>query len=339
MASETPPSEQAGSTGGPGHRLRAIRESRHLSREDVAAQLRLDVWIIEALERDDYQALPSPVFVRGYLRNCATLLGVDATELLAESSAVARSEISSRPKRSVARQPLRQPLRLPRIPWRAVGILLLIGMIGAALTTWGPGLVNRVRERPQADDEAAHRLMLPGQTGVPGEEISPGLQPDELPRPNQQGEIPGAKNSLSVEPPLDEAQATQMSAVLPRPPAAPREETLVTDSTAPHELPLDEVAAAAVPAMLEPPAEVPTRTLSLELRFREESWVEMEAADGKRLLYGLIKSGQNRRVEGLPPVSVVLGNAKGVEITVDGKRLDPSRYRRGGVSRFQLEQN
>jgi cytoskeleton protein RodZ len=328
MASDVPPSEGTGSTAGPGHRLRAVRESRHLSREDVAAQLRLDVWIIEALERDDYTALPSPVFVRGYLRNCAALLGVDATELLAESSALVRPEISPRPRRRTARR----PVRLPRIPWRAVGILLLIGMIGAALAAWGPGLLNRFRERPQAEEESAHRLMLPGQTEVPEDEISPGIQRDELPRLGGQDAIPEAKNSLSVEPPLDEAEATG-------PLEAQREATRVTDSIAPLELPLDEVAAAAVPATPETPAEAPARTLRIELRFREDSWVEMEAADGKRLLYGLMKGGQDRRVEGQPPVTVVLGNAEGVEITVDGRLLDGSRYRRGGVSRFKLEQD
>jgi cytoskeleton protein RodZ len=336
MASETPPGEQSVSTGSPGQRLRAIRESRHLSREDVAAQLRLDVWIIEALERDDYEALPSPVFVRGYLRNCATLLGVDASELVAESSPVVRPEIPPRPRRRVGRP----PLRLPRIPWRAVGMLLLIGMLGAALAAWGPGLVNRFRDRVQADDESAHRLMLPGQTSLPGEEVSPGLPPAELPHSNAQGEIPEANNSQSVEAPVDDTQTTPISAVLPERPEAPREETLAMDGTAAPELPLDEVAAAAVPAVPEPPAEVPAaQTLSIELQFREESWVEMKAADGKRLLYGLMKTGQNRRVEGEPPVAVVLGNAKGVEITVDGKRFEPPSYTRGGVARFHLEQN
>jgi cytoskeleton protein RodZ len=328
MASDVPPSEGTGSTGGPGHRLRAVRESRHLSREDVAAQLRLDVRIIEALERDDYAALPSPVFVRGYLRNCATLLGVDATELLAESSALVRPAISPRPRRRTARR----SVRLPRIPWRAVGILLLIGMIGAALAAWGPGLLNRFRERPQAEEESAHRLMLPGQTEAPEDEISPAIQRDELPRLDGQDAIPEAKNSASIAPPLDEAQATG-------PLEAQREATRVTDSSSPLELPLDEVAAAAVPAALETPAEAPASALRIELTFREDSWVEMEAADGKRLLYGLMKGGQSRRVEGQPPVSVVLGNAEGVEITVDGKLLDASRYKRGGVSRFKLEQD
>jgi cytoskeleton protein RodZ len=328
MASEVPPSEGTGSSGGPGHRLRAVRESKHLSREDVAAQLRLDVRIIEALERDDYEALPSPVFIRGYLRNCATLLGVDATELLAESSVLVRPEISPRPRWRTARQ----PVRLPRIPWRAVGILLLIGIFGAGLAAWGPGLVNRFREPPQADEDSAHRLMLPGQIEVPEDEISPGIQRDELPRLDERDEIPEAKNSTSAEPPLDQAQATE-------PLEAQREATRVTDSTAPRELPLDEVAAAAVPTMLETPAEAPARALRIELRFRDDSWVEMKAADGKRLLYGLMKSGQNRRVEGQPPVSVVLGNAEGVEITVDGRLLDEARYKRGGVSRFQLEQD
>jgi cytoskeleton protein RodZ len=334
MVSEAPASDAAGSASGPGHRLRAARESRHLSREDIAAQLRLDVRIIEALERDDYQALPSPVFVRGYLRNCATLLGMDATELLGEGGPVVRPEVSARPGWSAARR----PMRLPRIPWRVLGVLLLIGILGAAFAAWGPALVNRFRgSTPAADEEAEHRLRLPGQTSSPEDEASPSLLPDDPPATDESDGSPGAKNGLSVEPPANEVAAIQMPTVL-SPPAEAREEEglLVTDEVSATEPPLDEVAAAAVPVL---PADAPAATLTVELKFQQDSWVEMEGADGKRLLFGLMKSGQNQRIEGQPPVSVVLGNSPGVEIMVDGKPFDPSRHSHGGVSRFRLERD
>ena len=62
--------------------LRQEREKRGLSVEDVASQMRLSRNQIEALESGDYSVLPGPVFVRGFIRNYAKLLQVDARPLL-----------------------------------------------------------------------------------------------------------------------------------------------------------------------------------------------------------------------------------------------------------------
>lgn len=60
----------------------AAREKQGLSAADVARQLRLGVKQIEALEADDYVSLPGNTFVRGFIRNYARLLQVDADPLL-----------------------------------------------------------------------------------------------------------------------------------------------------------------------------------------------------------------------------------------------------------------
>ena len=62
---------------GPGAQLRKARERLGLEQSKVAAQLHLRQSIIQALEWDDYEKLPSVVFVQGYLRNYARLLGVN----------------------------------------------------------------------------------------------------------------------------------------------------------------------------------------------------------------------------------------------------------------------
>jgi cytoskeleton protein RodZ len=45
--------------------------------------------MVEALERDDRAALPSPIFVKGYLRGYAGLVGLPAEELVSEYTALA----------------------------------------------------------------------------------------------------------------------------------------------------------------------------------------------------------------------------------------------------------
>ena len=81
--SEQSPSEEAPVIGGPGRHLREARESRKLTVEQAAAQLRMQARIIDALERDDYSSLPGNTFVRGYLRSYSRLLGLSEENIVA----------------------------------------------------------------------------------------------------------------------------------------------------------------------------------------------------------------------------------------------------------------
>ncbi|MFN4149133.1 MAG: helix-turn-helix domain-containing protein, partial [Rhodocyclaceae bacterium] len=62
--------------------LRAAREAAHLSHDDVARALKFSPRQIAALEADDYAALPGATIVRGFVRNYARLLKLDAAPLL-----------------------------------------------------------------------------------------------------------------------------------------------------------------------------------------------------------------------------------------------------------------
>lgn len=65
-----------------GASLRAAREAQGLSIQDVARQLRLMNRQIVAMENEDFSSLGQPVFARGFVRNYARLLGLDAQALL-----------------------------------------------------------------------------------------------------------------------------------------------------------------------------------------------------------------------------------------------------------------
>ena len=65
-----------------GAQLQAAREQRELTLEQVARQLRLDVEVIEALENDTAEQLAAPIFVQGYLRSYARLLGLPESSVL-----------------------------------------------------------------------------------------------------------------------------------------------------------------------------------------------------------------------------------------------------------------
>jgi len=67
-----------------GARLRARREELGLTIEQAGAQLKLGKKQIDAIEADHFESLPGNTFARGFVRNYAKLLGLDAAPLLAD---------------------------------------------------------------------------------------------------------------------------------------------------------------------------------------------------------------------------------------------------------------
>ncbi len=69
-------------THSPGRQLRQAREARGLSEKEAAVKLHLHQRIVTWLEADEFDQLPSPIYVRGYLRNYARLLGLDPEKVV-----------------------------------------------------------------------------------------------------------------------------------------------------------------------------------------------------------------------------------------------------------------
>ncbi|MFM2286928.1 MAG: hypothetical protein RL684_71, partial [Pseudomonadota bacterium] len=62
-----------------GERLKAAREAAGMSVTQVADQLRLSASVVEALEQGQYGVIGAQVFVRGYLKRFADLVGEDTS--------------------------------------------------------------------------------------------------------------------------------------------------------------------------------------------------------------------------------------------------------------------
>lgn len=65
-----------------GQILREARQARGLTLEQAAEETRINQRFLDALEQGDYAVLPSPVHVRGFLRNYARFLKLDPAPLL-----------------------------------------------------------------------------------------------------------------------------------------------------------------------------------------------------------------------------------------------------------------
>ena len=133
---------------------------------------------------------------------------------------------------------------------------------------------------------------------------------------------------MIVPSPLRSALASLRTARLRRPQAV--DELVEGDVAAPAET-------EAEPAVEAQPLQEETAGPAVvQLRFVEDSWVEMEA-NGRKLVVGTQRAGTERTVRVEPPVSLLLGNAPGVEVTFRGKPVDVAGQARGNVARLTLD--
>jgi len=75
----------------------------------------------------------------------------------------------------------------------------------------------------------------------------------------------------------------------------------------------------------------------VRLVFEEESWVEIRDRNDQTIFSQLNQAGTTRRISGMPPLSIVVGNAQGVRMTYAGRDIDLARHTKIDVARLTLE--
>jgi len=84
----------------------------------------------------------------------------------------------------------------------------------------------------------------------------------------------------------------------------------------------------------------PVRETRLKLDLTNDSWVEVYDARGERLFYDVASAGSAHSVSGRGPLRVVLGNAAGVTVEVDGKAREiPAAAAEGEGARFVVNRS
>jgi cytoskeletal protein RodZ len=120
--------------------LREAREAQGLTLAQVGEQTRINPRFLSALESGDYGLLPTPVHVRGYLRNYARFLELDPEPLLE------RYEVTSKA----------QPVAKPDKVWDTVAV-------GATPDETDPTFFNPINfdiESKSRDSESLMRLAI-----------------------------------------------------------------------------------------------------------------------------------------------------------------------------------
>jgi len=95
----------------------------------------------------------------------------------------------------------------------------------------------------------------------------------------------------------------------------------------------------ASPAAMSQPRErvVDPDEREIRLVFEEESWVEIRDRNDQTIFSQLNQAGTTRRISGVPPLNIVVGNAQGVRLTYAGRDIDLARHTKIDVARLTLE--
>ena len=106
----------------PGTMLRAAREAQGMSAREAADRLNLMPDYVSILERDDYQALRSPPFARGYVKAYGRLLGIEEDELLPLFDQLSESRPDQGRKKRIETRPL-------QLQHTGVGVAIGLGVL------------------------------------------------------------------------------------------------------------------------------------------------------------------------------------------------------------------
>lgn len=276
-----------------GHILREARENKGLTLQEVHEQTRINTKYLSAFETGQYDALPSPVHARGFLRNYARFLGLDPKPLLeryklnqslpqppvAEHRDGDISEEAPLPTR--ADQPFFDPVNVEvevgsrRDPESAVRLIIIAALIIAvALVTnrFIPLLMNN-----QDGSEAITEGITDAVASIMNNEAAP-----------EGGDGVDAVNPMLMTPEVITSTSRTNEAAVILPTASP---------TRP-----------ALPATLE--------QINLRLEVTERTWME-STIDGDVVFSGIARAGDTFEWTAEEEAKLLTGNAVGVFVTIN----------------------
>jgi len=67
-----------------GNQLKNLREKKHLEKDDVYQQTHIHPNVLTALEEDRYESIPNRIYIRSFLKEYSSFLGLDVDEILSE---------------------------------------------------------------------------------------------------------------------------------------------------------------------------------------------------------------------------------------------------------------
>ncbi|MFT0213493.1 RodZ family helix-turn-helix domain-containing protein [Pseudomonas sp. F1_0610] len=310
-----------------GEQLRRAREAKGLTIEHIATKLNLTSQVVKALEQDDEAHLPDSVFTRGYVRSYAKLVQLDASVLLAGAKEVAIREnkgIKSVQEMKASRHGSRGRF------WLFAFICLAI-LVGLGYYWW---LEQQLKDQttPQAVLQSVEVDTRDGARQVhhlDEPELLPNTPPAVAPivteNVDESAEVAtpiiSQANTEDATTATANTRHTELNQVLTPSANMPPQPTATTNSA-------DEATATPVAA----------GKVRMAIKFTSMCWFQIKDANGTLLMESVKNAGDEITVEGVAPLNVHLGNAKGQSIFVNNEPFDISSFIKGTTARFKVGQ-
>ncbi len=290
--------------------LSGLRQQRGLSIEEMARVTRVASGYLEALEREDFGALPAPVFTKGYIRAYCQVVGVSPEEALTRYGESAGVPMPA--ARAAAGPPL--PRTADNGGRRRETILVsFVLVVGFGLALFVVTLFLH-SGRPDGTAGRAEAPAAPVELRpLPAVGTTPAVPP------------PGVATPLSAPAAAPEpgASAPHVAETAP----APSPETRpATDTSHPQAVGTD-LAALRLGAVTSP--------YRLVVRTSEVTWLRVRTDDG-RATEETIPAGEVREWVSNRPFVLSVGNAGGITLELNGRTLPPLGGRGAVVRRLVL---
>ncbi len=304
-----------------GATLREAREQQGISIAAAEQGTHIRSRFLEALENNQWDTLQGDVYVRGFLRNYASFLGLDPAPLLAQ---LAPSQMAVRfpltPTGAAPRllnEPLQgSPLPVARILF-TLGVLLLLGVLALTLW-WEPTQRDAFFERagislPQRAAQASATIPLVVEVG-------------------------GA--AIDSTDPITQTQVVTQTVVIIEP---NRTATPVPTATLPPRTPTPDPQAVAA----EPQEPTPTATVTagvaqgivLTAQVLERSWTEVYIdGQSEAVVFRTLEPGETYEWIAEEEIYLRAGNAAGISLALNGEDLGVLG-RTGGLSTRRWQRN
>jgi cytoskeleton protein RodZ len=329
-----------------GERLLAAREAKKLSQQDVSDSLRFSVKQINALERGDYDALPDAMITRGFIRNYARLVELDAEPLLTSYRVYVPDQLpGTLSMESLMHEVMPGKDSQPWLQYILGSILVLLFLLAWFFyMDYMPKPVSAESEKAPlvaAADNAPVEINMP-EIALPAEERLTASSDAEATKlaasdANQVTTTPIAPLNTATDVSLEAAAKTKLPVV-----AAVDAGKLKADAAKPAAVAVQaaaqsEAAVKAEVAMPAPAKVVLANMKKVTMSFSDESWVRATDKSGKIVFEKILPAGSQDGFEGVPPLNLVIGNASATKLIYLGKSVDLAAVTQGNVARLTLE--
>jgi cytoskeleton protein RodZ len=281
--------------------LTLAREAAGLTQRELAEQLHLLPAIVRALEANDFSAIRSPLYCRGYLISYAKHFKLDVAELLA-----LYEQQCPKPKSEnhvVVKPPMHTTFKPVAIPFSAVARRTTYGKSIAAC-----GLVSLVVALLFVANNTSINSRIESQQSPTTVPVSASqIHARQMQEPTAQ-----TKSAQNVSVPAVASKSVELPGSNP---------LQIEDSRADQKMAVNE------PVKVEATVNAKANRSvdgsdTLSLRFTENCWIEIRDGNNVVIASGTYRANDALNVSGKGPFKLHLGFAPGVNVALNGQAID-----------------